>query len=135
MGKYRRSYGSGEVSSRALRRYFGSTSETGPLHVDDGGIRDVGAIGSRHIDDTRYNKPRRGSGFPNPERDWDGSKGFAGSNDLDRAGNRIMWTPGMGYTKQSDRPVRASVARARRSSSDEYWDSAWYGDPPRRQGG
>jgi hypothetical protein len=62
MGKYK-PRGGGQISSRALRRYFGSTSETGPLHADDGGVGDMGAIDCNHIELAEYNRPRRGPGL------------------------------------------------------------------------
>src|SRR5262245_44523697 len=46
-----------------------------------------------------------------------------------------QWAKGQGYTKQPDRPVQASNARALRGSASETWMQEWYGYPSKRQGG
>jgi hypothetical protein len=114
---------------------FGSTSENPEgLHRDDGGVRDYGAIDEDHIDCRQYTRPQRGSGFTNPAGDY-GPSDMGSVDHIDGSLTRPQYPSGAGYTKQPDRGVNASEARARASSANEYWPDSWYGGPSKRQGG
>ena len=132
-GSVRRSFASGSISRSAARKHFGgygygTTSENStPLTVDDGGLSD-GAVGPDHID-ARTNQ-RSGRGFENPEGDY--GRGNYGSDHIDGNLTRPQYPQGAGYTKQKDRSERASTARVRAGSANEYWDASWYGAPAKR---
>jgi hypothetical protein len=123
----------------ALSAYLGSTSNDGKsLSADDGGVRgNKGAIRGGHIDDA---KPRKGSGFTNPENDY-GPANF-GPKHIDSGTtrrrdpqearmksdrNKLM---GIDAARDGNFP---SAERARRSSANEYYPDSWYGEPPGRQ--
>jgi hypothetical protein len=138
-GSISRKFGSGAISRRAAEKFsFGTTSEQRtPLTVDDGGGRDIGAVGPTHAVDREHNTYRRSSGMSMPsDRDF-GPRGMGAVDHINNP-NRTgpAWNRGSGYTAQPDkRGPRASDARVRASSADEWWKSSWYGHPSKRQGG
>jgi hypothetical protein len=138
MPRYPTKFASGDISARALRKHRpagfhpGTTSENPiPLTVDDGGFDQRGSIPANQIDDRSMQRPHRGAGFDNPEPDY--GNAYTGRGHLDGNLARRSSAPQSGYGRQPDRGVLASPARARAGSANEFWDSSWYGDPPRRQ--
>jgi hypothetical protein len=107
-----------------------------PLRADDGGLRhNTGSIRNDHAISREYNRPQRGAGFENPEADY-GPKGMGRADHINNPNcTGPQWNKGSGYTKQPDRPVQASNARALRDSASETWMKEWYGYPNKRQGG
>jgi hypothetical protein len=133
-----RAFAGGQVSRQALNRRgfdFGTTSDNPhPLTRDDGGTRQTGSVRSDHAISREYNDPRRSAGFQNPQADY--GPGNTGSGHIDdRRLTGRQYPAGSGYTKQPDRPVQASDARALRGSASETWMGQWYGYPSKRQGG
>jgi hypothetical protein len=126
-----RKFASGEISRKQAARFnYGATSQNPEgLRLDNGGIWS-GAIGTNHINDPQYVRPRKGSGHGNPESDYGPSDAAFGVGHND---GRLTRPAFPGWPKQKDRSERASKARARMSSDSEYWSAAWYGAPPRRQ--
>jgi hypothetical protein len=134
-----RGFAGGQISKDAMHRsgfHFGTTSETRePLRPDDGGLRhNTGSIRADHAVDPRLNRPTRGSGFTNPQADY-GPRDMGSVGHIDGSGTRPQYPSGAGYTKQADRPVKASDARSLRGSASETWMGEWYGYPSKRQGG
>jgi hypothetical protein len=134
-----RAFSGGQVSRGALQRRgfeFGTTSDNPhPLTRDDGGLGQSGSVRADHAVDREHNRPRRGAGFDNPEKDF-GPACISDEDHIDaRQAVRPQYPAGAGYTRQPDRSERASAARARAGSANEYWDARWYGDPSKRQGG
>jgi hypothetical protein len=116
---------------------FGTTSDNPtPLRRDDGGPRQFGAVRTDHAVDREHNNPRRGAGFANPEKDY-GPKDLGSSGHIDGTHTRPQYPAGAGYGKQREQygPVKASNARALRTSASETWMGQWFGYPARRQGG
>ena len=69
-----RSFAGGQISRQAMNRRaldFGTTSDSPvSLRRGDGGVRQSGSVRADHAVDREHNRPRRGAGFDNPERDY-----------------------------------------------------------------
>jgi hypothetical protein len=144
---------SGMISSKQLRKYLASTSEDGDeggtLHTFDeqgagGGMRQPKqnlGMGRGHLDDpmnTRQRTPFTSGGKKADRPDW-GPADVASRGHIDNARNRATKflkgasaIPGRERTRV-DEPKRASAARAKRTSANEYWPSEWYGTPGHRR--
>jgi hypothetical protein len=133
MSSAKRAFASGQMSQKAFKKYIATTSDNStPLTLDDGGTRERGPIDRNQIDDRRFQ--RAGRGFENAERDY--GKADVGARHIDGNITRPAYPPETRIKKQPDkRGPGASVARARRITSDEWWPAHWYSDPPKRQGG
>jgi hypothetical protein len=85
-----------------------------------------------HIDAAEWQRPKRGAGFDDPKQQSHRFPTGQGHIDQDKPGPNNSWErprkPDARWTERTP-----SVSRARKSSADEYWDSAWYGTPETRQ--
>jgi hypothetical protein len=141
------------ISSKQLRKYLASTSEDGDaegtLHTFDeqgagGGMKQpkqsIG-MGPGHINDPK-NVRSRAPGLMKAEGRGQADFGppdVASRGHIDNARNRSKRfpkgdsaIPGRERTRV-DEPLKASAARAKRSSANEYWPSEWYGTPGHRR--
>jgi hypothetical protein len=70
--------------NRSFAGGHGATSEHPEgLRDDDGGTRQSGSVRADHAVDREHNRPRRGAGFDNPERDHGPPDQISGVHHID----------------------------------------------------
>jgi hypothetical protein len=84
-----------------------------------------------HIDQREFQKPKRGAGFDDPRQQSANFPTGKGHIDERKPAGGSWERPRPADARWTERIP--SVARARASSADEYWDSSWYGTPETRQ--
>jgi hypothetical protein len=144
----KQNYGGAYDSDRSIDWNLGDVSEgggcgDGPLHTDDGGPRNVGAVGADHAVDKEHGGYNKGSGFSAPKddagADW-GPADFATADHLDDGSVRLEWNPeseataAHGKGNWTDQPLNASPSRIKKVSAFETYtekdgEGRWYGSP------